>query len=316
MVELESRLGTQTIRWSGSQPMSGSIRRFLDDLGTIEGQVVFLDFRHDGQFDVTVGPTVRDGATPLAKALALAGAAPVDNDDDAIAMLAGAAGLPVDAKPRQVLSAYQQRGDEDIVRELESLWTRPSRTPAPGLTPAPPHDVGGPSTGATVDGLTATVGETDVSPGNSDDRVPDWIPVPDGYRSVGWVRPPEAQAAIEAYRLRRDTPVRDNGMVVGWARYDPGNSGRGRVRDADVQIVRVSTRRERIVCRLTHYEAVAVVSAASRGQTVMFSPPGENWSGQVEYHPRSSHAATQFRSTTRLLRLRSATQAEGSTDDS
>jgi hypothetical protein len=315
-VELESRLGTQTIRWSGSQPMSGSIKRFLDDLGTIEGQVVFLDFRHDGRFDVTVGPTVPDGATPLANALALAGAASVHNDDDAIAMLAGAAGLPVDAKPRQVLSAYQQRGDEDIVRELESLWTRPSRTSAPGLASALPQNVGRSPTGAPADGPTAAAGQADASTGSSEDRVPDWIPVPDGYRSVGWVRPSEAQAAIEAYRLRRDTPVRDNGMVVGWARYDPDNSTRGRVRDADVQLVRVSTRRERTVCRITNYEAVAVVSAASRGQAVMFSPPGENWSGQVEYHPRNSQAATQFRSTTRLLRLRGVNQAEESADDS
>jgi hypothetical protein len=309
-VELESRLGTQTIRWTGSQPVSGSIRRFLDDLGMIEGQVVFLDFRHDGRFDVTAELHVRDGAKPLASALALTGAAPVDDDDDAIAMLAAAAGLPVDAKPRQVLSAYQQRGDEDIARKLEALWTRPSRTAASGSTSSRTDDVGQPLMEAAAEQPPAAEVETYAPAESSPDHSSDWIPVPDGYRSVGWIRPTEAQAAIDAYRRRRDIPILNDDLVVGWARYDPDGSVQSRPVDADVQLVRVSTHRERVVCRITEYEAAAIVSAASRGRTVMFSPPGKNWSGRVEYHSVNSPAATQFRSTTRLLRIRSTGQME------
>jgi hypothetical protein len=308
-VELESRLGTQTIRWSSPQPMSASIKRFLDELGAAEGQVVLLDFRHNGQFDVTRSPDIGDNATPLACALALTGTAPADNDNDAVRILAIAAGLPADAKPRQVLSAYQQRGDEDITRELESLWTRPSKTPASTMAHAGPDDTG-PSAPASAEHPPSTARDKGSPAGDSEDRIPDWIPVPDGYRSVGWVRPLEAQAAVEAYQLHRDTPILNSGAVVGWARYGQHDSPPGRVPDADVQLVRVSTRGERTVCWITEYEAVAIVSAASRSGTVMVSPPGKNWSGRVEYHHPDSPAAMQFRSTTRLLRKQRAVQTE------
>ncbi|WP_203839248.1 hypothetical protein [Winogradskya humida] len=310
-VELESRLGTQPIRWSGPQPTSGSIKRFLDDLGLVEGQMVFLDFRHDGRFDVTAAPHVDKKAAPLASALALIGVSAVDSDDEAIAALAAAAGLPTDAKPRQVLSAYHQRGDEDIALELESLWTRPSRTSPLRLTSVLSEGAEQPLQAVTPDLPSTATDETDTRVESVDHHAPDGLPVPDGYRSVGWIRVSEAQAAVDAYRLRRDTPVLTHNVIVGWARYYPNKSASVNTFDAAVHLARMTDHHESIVCRITEYEAAAVINAATRGRTVMISPPGKNWSGRVEYYPRNSSAALRLDSTTRLLRIHNNEQTEG-----
>jgi hypothetical protein len=188
------------------------------------------------------------------------------------------------------------------------LWTRQARA----LPSNPiPKDNGNDGEGATTPALKPASSEgTDVTATDSEDRPADWVPVPDGYRSVGWVRVAEAQAAVEAYRRQRDIPVLKEATMVGWARYDPNNSGKGRLLDAEVQLVRVSRHRERTVCWIAEYEAAAIISADTRGRAVMFSPPGKNWSGRVEYYPPSSGPAAQFRSTTRLLRIRHMDRTE------
>lgn len=131
VIELDSDLGTQNIRWTAAQPSSGTIKRFLDGLDAREGQPFFLEFRPDSRFDVRPADHVSEGAPPLTRALHLTGSTLTDNPDIARARLAHAVGLPNDAKPRRILSAYQQRGDDDIAGLLEQAWTRP-HVPTPG----------------------------------------------------------------------------------------------------------------------------------------------------------------------------------------
>jgi len=125
VIELASRLGSHSIRWTGLQPSSGTIKRFLDAMDLREGQVIFLEFLPDGRFDIRATRPGADDLDPQGRALALTGASPTSDVDEQRRLLADAVGLPADAKPRQILSVYGRRGDDDIVSLLELAWTRP-----------------------------------------------------------------------------------------------------------------------------------------------------------------------------------------------
>jgi hypothetical protein len=129
-VELPSRLGNQTVRWTGLQPASGTVRRFLDELHVTEGQDVFLVYADNGSFDLQPTAPPDPDAGPFAAALALVGAQPNRDHIDATAVLATAAGLDAEAKPRRILSAYRRRGDDEVASLLERAWIPTSDQPA------------------------------------------------------------------------------------------------------------------------------------------------------------------------------------------
>lgn len=118
--ELASRLGPQTVRWTGTQPGVASIRRFAEDLRLREGDVAFLAFEDTGQFEIRHPASPPAQAGPLAQALFLVGmdqAAPAP-----LPLLAAAVGLPRDAARATVLGAYRARNDWEIVQLLEKGW--------------------------------------------------------------------------------------------------------------------------------------------------------------------------------------------------
>jgi len=122
-ITLVSRLGPQAVRWTGTQPGLATIRRFLEDMGVGEGDIVFLRFGPGDVFDVGPAPEA-NGSDPVRGALRLVGVGRVDGDPTPV--LAVAAGLDKGAKPRRVLSTFRRRGDEEIVALLEDAWLRPS----------------------------------------------------------------------------------------------------------------------------------------------------------------------------------------------
>lgn len=120
--EIPSPLGPQMIRWTGTHPTCGTIRRFLVDLAAEPKDIVFLTFSDKHGFDVR--PIVHSETDDeLRQALALVGhPSPDDLAADAIpAALAVAAGLPADAKPRRILSTFQSRDDE-VAELLHAQW--------------------------------------------------------------------------------------------------------------------------------------------------------------------------------------------------
>jgi hypothetical protein len=343
IVELDSHLGVQHVSWTGRQPSCGTVKRFLDTSNAHEGQIAFLEFLPNGGFNVRLSPRLSDADRPLQRALALTGAAPSDEADIVTVQLAECVGLPPDAKPRQILSAFQRRGDEDIAELLEQAWTRPSaparhvkRQPADGRpdsdgdesrttearrSSVPAEDRKAPVPGSAAtdtplpsdDGIDVTEeGSEDGHGGPGDDSAieAEWVPVPEGLRSVGWIKSSEAEAAAEAYRARSDVPVQEHGRITGWARYHDDDTAEARKFRANVLLVRSRAAGERFVCWIREHEAAGIIQADRRGSTVPLSEQGGGWTGRVEYFPPASPAAQRFRSTTRLLRARKAKQGE------
>lgn len=121
--ELPSRLGTQMVRWTGTNPTCGTIRRFLAELSSQIGDWVFLTYSDARGFDVASCAEV-EAANPVCRALALIGVGDPQGVADAkvAPVLAMAIGLDPDTKPRRILSRYQAR-DDAVASLLEEAWT-------------------------------------------------------------------------------------------------------------------------------------------------------------------------------------------------
>ncbi|MGC3859893.1 AAA domain-containing protein [Micromonospora chersina] len=133
-----------------------------------------------------------------------------------------------------------------------------------------------------------------------DSGLDEWVPP--GYRSIAWLRPYEAMAALESYRQGRDTPIRHAGKVLGWARHQGGTSTEARPNRADVRIERAEAGGPRFVCWIRQNEAEAVVRTASTRKDSPCDTDDGQREGLVQYFAPTSPAAIRNRSVTRLLR--------------
>ncbi|MCV6967756.1 hypothetical protein H7J50_28730 [Mycobacterium intermedium] len=132
-IQLKSRLGPQTIAWTGIQPSFGTIRRFLIEEDVAAGSEAFLVIRDDSTFDFEqVRKSTND---PVSDALSLIGAMPTSDAKEARVSLATAIGLPEDAPVASIIGDYRARGDDDVAdlifaaREfLETGHTRAEHT--------------------------------------------------------------------------------------------------------------------------------------------------------------------------------------------
>lgn len=115
-VSMPSRLGNQVANWT-TQPTTGSIRRFLLDLGTSNGDDVFLRLA-DGEFDVLPARTPRHNAG-WEHASVLAGLPVPADRPSAFEALAWAVGLDSKASKHDVARRCRERGDLDIAGLLE-----------------------------------------------------------------------------------------------------------------------------------------------------------------------------------------------------
>ncbi|MFF4346238.1 AAA domain-containing protein [Streptomyces sp. NPDC001530] len=127
----------------------------------------------------------------------------------------------------------------------------------------------------------------------------DYVRPPAGYRSVGWIRRDEVNAAQHAFAIRAAVPFDEGGFPAGRARHlrhagIPGHAG------ADVVELK---RGEKLVALLLQEEIQAMVRA-SIGRTDVPVFVGNTQTGLAQYFPPSSPEALKFRSTLRLLRTR------------
>ncbi|CAM2835037.1 hypothetical protein SKPI104516_05315 [Skermania piniformis] len=118
---LTSRLGPQVVRYTGPQPTCGTISRFLRELGSVAGDVVFLEVADDDRFDVLL-PAADPGTQLGAALVAIGHRAPDCAPADAVGQLAAAVGLPGETRPRTILSAYRDRAADPVIDHLERAW--------------------------------------------------------------------------------------------------------------------------------------------------------------------------------------------------
>jgi RNA polymerase sigma factor (sigma-70 family) len=136
---LTSRLGPQTVTWSGNQPAFGTIRRFLIDSDIETGSEIFLIIGDDGSF--CIEPVTGGDAGPLEHALFLAGVSNAATSPKPLVALASAIGLPESSSAASVIGGYRERGDTDVAELLlaaRSELDEPS--PSQASTPSPAID--------------------------------------------------------------------------------------------------------------------------------------------------------------------------------
>ncbi len=117
----QSRLGPQEVTWASVQARSGTIKRFIDELGLQAGDLVFLEFRAGGEFDVKRTPPPGRG---VRAALAMTGHSNSDDpalDQDAVvAELAHAVWLDTDAGLDDIRGVLTRRRELDILEMVDS----------------------------------------------------------------------------------------------------------------------------------------------------------------------------------------------------
>lgn len=122
-LELPSRLGPQRLSWVGNTTTTGTISRFMADLGCAEGDRVWLVF--GPEFDVVPATPREEGLTGIAELLNATGMddlCDADADvDAALAVVNVAMDLPADAARRKTVSRLRHRRDEDLAELVRGL---------------------------------------------------------------------------------------------------------------------------------------------------------------------------------------------------
>ncbi|MVZ89015.1 hypothetical protein GQF49_00695 [Microbacter sp. ANSKLAB05] len=111
-IQLDSRLGPQTVSWTGIQPAFGTIRRFLMEEDVATGTEVFLVINDDRTFEFECAPELE--GSPLRDALSLVASPAVTDADEARVALARAIKLPDDSPVNSIIGGYRSRGDDDV----------------------------------------------------------------------------------------------------------------------------------------------------------------------------------------------------------
>ncbi len=112
------------VRWTGAQPTSGTIGRFLRELDAVVGDEILLEFSADRSFSVVRPASLPEDATPLRQALAAIGHPQPASiaERHLIRVLADAIGMSGETRPRRLLTAYESSSEEHVVALLEKAW--------------------------------------------------------------------------------------------------------------------------------------------------------------------------------------------------
>lgn len=129
------------------------------------------------------------------------------------------------------------------------------------------------------------------------------VPIPEGYRQVGWIRPYEAQAALDAYTNQKSCDaVNSQGVAAGRAVYHPTDSDVAQRFRANVELQRLRSSGPKTVVWLREKEARDILAADAMGEDIRHIGATNRESFLVQYFAPESPEATTYRSTTRLHR--------------
>ena len=123
-VPLKSKLGDQEVRYNRNQIVStATIRRFLEDLGSVEGDRVWLTFGDDRTFDVQPATPKVDGAVGMQFVLNRMGLDDRDyaNDEVAMAAINEAVGLAAGTARRRTVQRFRYRQHDELADAIKDL---------------------------------------------------------------------------------------------------------------------------------------------------------------------------------------------------
>lgn len=136
------------------------------------------------------------------------------------------------------------------------------------------------------------------SPGESAD-----VPLPEGFRAVGWIKPEEAETVIRCFETKADGELRNGkGNVVFVARYVADSHPDAKKYHSNCEASRIKLGGQGRRMWIRESEARAVREANALRETVEYSHSDYGQGGLVEYFEPSHPAAKKYLSTTRLLR--------------
>lgn len=128
-------------------------------------------------------------------------------------------------------------------------------------------------------------------------------PVPNGYRSVSWVRVHEARAIEACHEKRKDFSIKcKEGKIILECKFFSNNSDEVKRFKSNVQVIRVNGENRRVVGWIRKEEASALLAAHEEQRDIEFSHLGVGNGGLVQFFPAHSPAAKKYKSSTRLLR--------------
>jgi hypothetical protein len=129
------------------------------------------------------------------------------------------------------------------------------------------------------------------------------VPVPQGFRTVSWIRQHEAELIVSSYDNERPfTLTADDGSPVFETQYFPADSPEAMRFKAQVLGVRHRRNGTRNLGWIRREEAKAVLQAYDEQRSVDFLHTRFGRGGRVEFFGAHSQAAQTYRSQTRLLR--------------
>lgn len=127
--------------------------------------------------------------------------------------------------------------------------------------------------------------------------------IPEGYRSVSWIRDYEARVILNAYEnMQTQEFVNDTGSVIFRATFHAPDSDEALKYRASVEAIRVRSTGAKVIGWIRREEAQAVVDATRERRDTLFQHSGFGKGGLVQYFPPDTVAAIKYRSSTRLLR--------------
>lgn len=157
-----------------------------------------------------------------------------------------------------------------------------------------------PGTPASTPPLSVTRTDSPVSLGSKTG-----VPIPDGYKSVSWMREYEAELVVAAYKNQTSYDLKnDDGNPIFQASYFADAAPEVLKFKANVEAARIRPANKRLVGWIRLEEARAVIAANREQRDVTFLHVRYGQGGLVQYYQEDSIEAKTYRSTTRLLRKR------------
>lgn len=125
--------------------------------------------------------------------------------------------------------------------------------------------------------------------------------IPLGFKSVGWIKPAEAQLVIDSHTSKTDLSAEEKGQSFRVEYFDPG-SPEAKKYHSSTKLVRLRRGDVSKSFWIRFEEAESIIESFNSAKSIEFAHLNYGNGGLVQYFDPNSDSAKRFRSSTRLLR--------------